>query len=344
MAEIQFNDGARIGDLQKPYIVAELNTSHFGNIDIAIKMIDAAKAIGCDCVKFQSWSADSLYTQQYYQNNPIAKRMFEKFSFSNADLKKLSQYCQKSGISFASTPYSKFEVDFLITECKVPFIKVASMDLNNYAYLDYIAKKDIPIILSTGMGDIDEIRKAVDTILSTGNEKLCILHCTSIYPANPDILQLNNILGLKEMFPTQPIGYSDHSIGTEIGCAAVALGACLLEKHFTLDSQRIGMDNQMAAEPEQMKLYIEQCQTVFRALGSRDRVLYPEERDQRCKMRRSLIFTNDLPAGATLTVEDLDAKRPGEGIPPEKYAYFIGKKLKNAVKRDTLIQLTDVCE
>ena len=138
---IKLNDNRVIGDFQKPYIVAELNTSHFGNISIAKKMILKAKESGCDCVKLQSWSSDTLYTQKFFNNNSISKKFFDKYSLNNIQLKKLSIYSKKIGISFSSTPYSEEEVDFLVNECSPAFIKIASMDLNNYLFLKFIAKK-----------------------------------------------------------------------------------------------------------------------------------------------------------------------------------------------------------
>ena len=256
MATIRLHDSTVLSDFNRPYIVAEINTSHFGNMGIAKEMIDQAKKAGCDCVKFQSWSAKSLYSKSYYDENPIAKRFVKKFAFSDAELIEVSEYSKKSGIAFSSTPYSRVEVDFLLEKCNVPYIKVASMDLNNYPYLDYIARSGTPIVLSTGMGELEEIQKAVETIEKTGNKNICILHCISIYPPEMSTIRLNNILGLRENFPDYSIGFSDHSIGTEMASAAVALGACMIEKHFTLDKTKIGMDNQMASEPEEMALLV----------------------------------------------------------------------------------------
>jgi len=334
-------NGVLLENFKKPYIVAELNTSHFGNLDTAKEMIRLAKEMGCDCVKFQSWSEESLYAEDYYRQNPMAKRMFRKLSFDNAQLKELACYAQKIDISFASTPYSKAEVDFLIRECDVPFIKVASMDLNNYAYLHYIASTGVPMVLSTGMGELHEIQKAVSVIKSAGNQNLCILHCTSVYPAAPEFLQLRNIIGLQKAFPDCAIGYSDHSLGSEIACAAVAMGACLIEKHFTLDNKKIGMDNQMAMEPQEMASLIAQCHNVYLAMGGESRVLFSEEEAQRKKMRRSIVTMRSLEAGTTIVAEDLDCKRPGVGLPPERLADVIGKVLRHTVEKGSLIQESD---
>ena len=277
MAFIELRDSTVIGDFQKPYIVAEVNTSHFGDINIAKKMIDEVKKVGCDCIKFQSWSADSLYSKSYYIANPVAKRILEKFAFSRYELKELLDYCEKIDIAFSSTPYSESEVDFLVKENNVPYIKVASMDLNNYNYLKYIASTGMPIVLSTGMSEINEIKKAVRTIEEEGNQNICILHCVSTYPPDLNTINLKNIIGLRKTFPNYPIGYSDHSEGVEIASASVAFGACMIEKHFTLDKTKIGMDNHMALEPNQMELLVKNCQNVRISLGNSERVVLKSE-------------------------------------------------------------------
>jgi len=339
--KINLRSSSVLSETSTPYIVAEMNTSHFGCIDTAKKMISTAKEIGCDCVKFQSWSADSLYSKSYFKDNPIAKRIFNKFALTESELLDVARFCKETGIDFSSTPYSRAEVDFLLEQCDAAFVKVASMDLNNYKFLDYIASTGAPIVLSTGMSEIDEIRKAVKTIENAGNKNICLLHCTSIYPAEPNIIQLKNIIGLMQEFPDYLVGYSDHSIGTEIPSAAIAMGACLIEKHFTLDSSKIGMDNQMASEPEEMKTLVKSCHNVFNALGTNERVIFQEEIEQREKMRRSIIVTKDLKAGTILSAEDLDVKRPGLGLDPERLYELVGKTLINDLEGDTMISESD---
>lgn len=337
MKIIQLNDASTLSNFGKPYIVAEMNTSHFGKIDTAKEMIKEAKNAGCDCVKFQSWTTDTLYSETYYEENPIAKRFVKGFSFSEGQLKELVEFSHKIGISFSSTPYSKKEVDFLVDECNVPFVKVASMDLNNHIFLEYIGNKGIPIVLSTGMGDIDEIRQAIKVLEDTGNDNVSILHCISIYPPELSTIRLNNIIGLRKEFPNYPIGFSDHSIGIEIPIAAVTLGACLIEKHFTLDKQRIGMDNQVATEPREMAQLVQSCHNVHIALGTTERVISHEELKKRVQMRRSVVPTKNLKSGTRLSIADLDVKRPGTGIPADKINTLVGKVLKRDVKKDTLI-------
>lgn len=342
MAKVILNDGRIIEDYSKPYFIAEVNSSHNGNIETAKQMIAKAKEIGCDCVKFQSWSAESLYSKTYYDANPISKRIVSKFAFSEDQFLEIIDFCKKTGIAFASTPYSEREVDFLLEKGDVPFIKIASMDINNYSFLDYIAKKNTAIILSTGMSSYEEVEKAVSVIKAAGNARLALLHCISIYPVDYEDINLNNILSLRKTYPDCAIGFSDHSIGYEIPCAATAFGACVIEKHFTLDKSKIGMDNQMATEPDEFKRMIDCCGNVAVALGSESRTVSEKEKEMLFKMRRSVVAKRDLPAGTDLSLCDFDYKRPGDGISPADAESLVGKKLNKDIKADCLIRKEDI--
>ena len=342
MSLMKLADGTDVADFFGPYIVAEVNSSHNGSVDTAKQMIDAAVEAGCDCVKFQSWSAKSLYSSTYYQANPIAKRFVDKLSLSPEELLECANYCHSSGISFSSTPYSKDEVDFLTDQCNVPFIKISSMEVNNPEFIRYIARKQIPIILSTGMADYDEVRKAISIIEESGNTKISILHCVTIYPTPLEFANLNNILRLREMFPRYPIGFSDHTLGDTAAIIATTLGAAVIEKHITLDAKKIGMDNQMAMEPTALRDLVKKCKETNTILGSKERVLTEGELKQKLMMRRSIVTTRDLSVGHVVSLEDLDVKRPGTGISPEEIPNIIGKKMRNAVKEDCIIFPEDV--
>lgn len=342
MARCELCDGYVLQDYGQPYFVAEVNTSHYGKVDIAKQMIAAAAEAGCHCVKFQSWSAESLYSQTYYDENPFAKRMVSRFAFSEEQLKELVDYCKEKKIAFASTPYSESEVDFLVDVCEAPYIKVASMDLDNQSFLKYIAAKGVPIVLSTGMSTIEEIEKAVKLLKDENVRNLCLLHCISVYPPKMQDIHLNNILGLREKYPDVTIGFSDHSLGQEMAVAAVTLGAALIEKHLTLDRSKIGMDNQMATEPDEMKKMIEACNHVYMAMGTRERVLSQEELEQKVKMRRSIIAVKDIKAGTIIEETMLGAKRPATGLPLEKMKEIIGKSVKHDIMADTVIYDKDI--
>ena len=342
MAECIFRDGTVISDYGRPYIVSEVNSSHNGNMDLARRMIDASAEIGCDCVKFQSWSVSSLYSRTYYDANPISKRFVKKFSLSPGQLKELAEYCRARGISFSSTPYSEEEVDFLIEEYQVPYIKIASMEINNPRFLEYIGKKQVPVVLSTGMSTYEEVDRAVQILERAGTDQLCILHCVSIYPTVLSTVNLNNILGLRERYGKYPIGFSDHTSGDAAAVAAVALGAGLIEKHLTLDKSKVGMDNGMATEPPEFTALAEKCRNIQKAMGTRERVLTQQELDQRKNMRRSLIAVRDIKAGEILTEADLYAKRPGTGIAPDRAGEIIGKAVRRDIPADTVIMPEDI--
>jgi len=334
---VELNDGRLIDNFCQPYFIAEMNTSHFGDLGIAMRMVDMALEAGCDCVKFQSWSAESLYSKTYYKNNPIARRVVDKFSFSLDDQKKLSDYARMRGVAFSSTPYSREEVDFLVKECAVPFVKIASMEINNYSYLEYIGKTGSAILLSTGMADAHEIQSAVDCIESTGNRRLCILHCVSVYPAAPEIINLNNMPEMRRLYPQCPIGYSDHTIGLATPVAAVALGAAVIEKHFTLDASRIGMDNQMAMEPGLFADMVTACKTAYVSLGNSSRSVLDSELAQRVNMRRSIVSKREIARGGVIGINDIDFKRPGDGFSPGQVGEVVGRVAIQDIGSDEVI-------
>lgn len=342
MAECVLRDGTVISDYGRPYIVSEVNSSHNGSMELAKQMIDASVKIGCDCVKFQSWSVCSLYSRTYYDANPIAKRFVKKFSLSPNQLKELADYCKEKSISFSSTPYSEEEVDFLVEECDVPYIKIASMELNNPRFLRYIGGKHVPVILSTGMSTIDEVDRAIDVLHAVGVEQMAILHCVSIYPTILTNVNLNNMIGLRERYGMHPVGFSDHTEGDAAAVAAAALGAGVIEKHLTLDKSKVGMDNGMATEPEEFTALVKKCRDVQIALGSKKRVLTRQELDQRKNMRRSIVTVRDIGKGEIIKESDLYAKRPGTGIAPDQIDRVIGRKTTKEIMADTVIMPDDI--
>lgn len=323
-----------------PYIIAELNTSHFGNFDKAKEMIEKARECGCDCVKFQLWSKDTLYCKSHYRKQPILERMVKKFALQPQELQELSSYARSLGLDFSSTAYSDQEVRFLAENCEVPFLKISSMEINNYDFLRCYAHTGLPLVLSTGMADLDEIRKAYE-IIAPVNDKIVLLHCVSLYPTPPEQAALQNILLLKKEFPQAVVGFSDHSIGTELACAATALGARVIEKHFTLDSSRMGLDNNMAAEPEVMAKLTAQCRNVFAAMGTNLREVSDSEREMRLKMRRSLVLNKDLKAGTAVQACDLSGLRPGTGISVSLKDRYVGKILARDVEAWDMLEESD---
>lgn len=342
MRQCILRDNRIISVDNSPYIIAEMNTSHFGYVDKAKAMMDGAKAAGCDCVKFQSWSAESLYSKTHYDANPFAKRMVGRFAFDENKLAELACYAKEIGIGFSSTPYCEAEVDFLVERCDAPFVKIASMDSDNKKFLEYIGRAKVPVVLSTGMSNMDEVKSAVDTLLTAGTTNLALLHCISIYPAEPKTIRLNNILGLMEEFPEIPVGFSDHSLGCEMASAATALGASLIEKHLTLDKSKIGMDNEMAIEPDEMQGLVNSVRNVYEAMGTKERIVSEAELEMKAKMRRSVIAICDIKSGEVITEDMLGAKRPATGIALKDMEMCIGKKAARDIEADTVIDYSDI--
>jgi len=341
-----------IKERKEPYIIAELGSNHNGDMELARKLIDAAKESGADCVKFQSWTKDTIFSKKKYEENYFIaddyrdrddyslEEIVDAFSISENQLKEMFDYAREVEIDCISTPFSKKEVDFLVNELDVPFIKIASMDVNNYPFLEYIAKKMKPMLMSTGLSELHEIDRAVNTIESTGNYQLIILHCIAIYPTPDKNVNLNNIDTLKQLYQ-YPIGFSDHSLGFSIPLASVAKGVCLIEKHFTLDKDMFGWDHKVSASPEEMKIIVEESKRISRALGS-NRISCPEDEIRKNEFRRSVVSTRNLKAGEVVKAEDLDVKRPGTGIPPGDKHHIVGRTLKNDVGEDEIFKLEDL--
>jgi sialic acid synthase SpsE len=341
-----------IKNFGKPYIIAEIGANHNGNMDLAKKIIDSAVECGADAVKFQSWTNKSLIAQgeydrnQKYDDSPkkhfgSLKQMVEKYYLREEQHYLLKEYCDKKGIDFCSTPFSEQEAD-LLNEIKVPFFKVASMDINNIRLIKYIAQKGKPVVLSTGMSTLSEIETAVKTIGDEGNRKIIILHCISIYPPETKDIHLNNIISLQKIFPDYPIGFSDHTIGVSIPIAAVALGAAVIEKHFTTDKNLPGWDHEVSADSEEMKFIVEQSKIVNEALGSFERIVSVAEQNKKTKFRRSIVLTREIKEGEIITEKDITFKRPGTHIRPDEEKYVIGRKLNRNMSEDELIAWSDL--
>jgi N-acetylneuraminate synthase len=340
-----------VKDFCAPYVIAEIGANHNGDMDLAKKMIDAAKECGCDAVKFQSWTPESLIAKEEYERNQkyddspkkhfgSLEEMVEKYYLREDQHEDLKEYCDSKDLVFVSTPFSTREVDFL-DSLNVPFFKVASMDVNNLTLLKHIARKSKPIVMSTGMATLSEIESAVKTIESQGNNQIILLHCIAIYPPRYEDINLNNITMLRNAFGYS-VGFSDHTMGIAIPLASVALGSCVIEKHFTLDRDLPGWDHDISATPEEMKLIVEESKNIVNALGVQRRVVSDAEWLKRKKFRRSIVVKTDLKEGHILSGDDLTFKRPGTGITPGELQYLIGRELKKDIERDKIISWTDL--
>ena len=256
------------------------------------------------------------------------KESLIRFSLDENKLIEISNFCHQNEVDFSSTTYSTAELNFLVKFCRPAFIKVASMDINNFDFLMDLGKYGLPVILSTGMSSFEEVISAVELVLKDSKVDLTILHCTSNYPTDFEEANLNNIVTLKNLFPNIDIGYSDHTIGFVAPVIATTLGAKVIEKHFTLDNSIIGMDNQMATEPNEFLIMINQLKNTYKIIGSYERIINEKELKMRSKMRRSLVLSCDAKKGTTITLDMLEAKRPGVYISVSEKQEFIGKKLK----------------
>lgn len=340
-----------IADSRAPYIIAEVGANHNGDMGLARQMINAAKECGCDAVKFQSWTPDSLIAQEEYVRNQkyydspkkhfgSLREMCEKYYLRKEQHYELFEYCGKAGIEFCSSHFSTKEAD-LLNEIGVRFFKVASMDVNNHSLLKYTASFGRPIVLSTGMATIGEIDAAVKVVESQGNNNLALLHCISIYPPEYKDVNLNNIPMLRRTFG-YPAGFSDHSSGDALAVASVALGCRMIEKHFTLDKNLPGWDHEISADPEEMTRLVKGCKAVYMSLGTDRRVVSSAEEQKKLKFRRSLVAVKPLAKGHVLSEGDLVAKRPGDGIPPDELKYVAGRKLRRDIGQDEKLGREDL--
>lgn len=344
---VQLTPSRVVSNFGRPYIIAEIGANHNGDLVLAKKMIDSAVACGCDAVKFQSWTPKSLISKEEYNRNQSyddspkkhfgsLEEMVKTYYLRPEQHKELKEYCVSKNVDFCSSPFSNEEVDLLVL-LEVPFLKIASMDINNLPFLKYAAATQKPIVLSTGMATLGEIETAVQTIKETGNNKIVLLHCISIYPPRDEDIHLRNITMLQQTFQ-MPIGFSDHSFGYSIPLASVALGACIIEKHFTLDKDLPGWDHEISANPEEMKMICEGSRNIQAAMGSFQRTVSGAEEEKKLKFRRSIVATKPLLKGAKIKESDLAYKRPGTGIPPNDYLSIIGRTLAVDIEEDCLLE------
>lgn len=337
-----------VGDAHRPYVIAEIGANHNGDMDLCGQLIDAAAGAGADAVKFQSWTATSLISEEEYQRDvqysgersASLRDMVQKYQLSPEQHRAAQTRCKERGIAFCSSPFSPEEAD-LLEELDVPFFKIASMDVTYLPFLRYVAQKQRPIVLSTGMASLGDIEQAIHTIRDEGNEQIVLLHCVSIYPTPPELANLRNISMLKETFGV-PVGFSDHSLGTSIPLAAIALGACLIEKHFTVDKTLPGWDHSLSADPDELHTIVAEGRNVHTALGQPQRIVSEAEIEKRAVFRRSLIARHDLQQGAVLTAADVDFKRPGTGIPPDALAQALGRTLGVDKKGGSVLRWEDL--
>jgi N-acetylneuraminate synthase/N,N'-diacetyllegionaminate synthase len=315
---------------------------------LAKKLIDAAKDAGADAVKFQTFKAENIVVKNAekaeYQKETTGEGsqydMIKKLELTEEDFEELANYAKKKDILFLSSPFDKESVD-LLYGLDVPVFKVGSGEITNFPLLKHIAKKEKPIILSTGISTLGEVEEALNVIRSEGVEDVILLHCVSNYPARIEDVNLRAMGTLKQAFKI-PVGFSDHTLGITVPIAAVALGACVIEKHFTLDRSLPGPDHKASLEPDELREMVKSIRDVGKALG--DGIKRPTINEEEIKKvaRRSIVAKADIPEGTIITENMLDIKRPGTGIPPSKLNKVLRKKTIKNIKKDEILKWNDI--
>ncbi|HEY0366982.1 MAG TPA: N-acetylneuraminate synthase [Pyrinomonadaceae bacterium] len=333
-----------IGPGQPVFVIAEAGVNHNGDLKVARALIDVAVEARADAVKFQTFRADRLATadapKAEYQlrttgNEEAQFEMLRRLELSADAHRELQSYCHERGMIFLSTPFDEEAVD-LLDELGVPAFKISSGDLTNSPLLEYVASKGKPVILSTGMSELSELIEAVSGLNTAGCETPILLHCVSNYPADPAEVNLRAMQTMRAAFDV-PVGFSDHTEGMDISLAAVALGACVIEKHFTLDRTLPGPDHRASLEPAELRELVRSIRRVETALGSGRKVPTATEVETAKVARRSLVAARDIPPGTILERKMVVMRRPGTGMLPAMLDKLLGRQAIRAIAAGTLL-------
>lgn len=336
--------GRSVGEGNPCFIIAEAGVNHNGDLHMARQMIDAAVAAGADAIKFQTFRAEKLVSptapKAVYQAEATGGAEPQLAMLAHLELpfeafRELRCRCEEQGIMFLSTPFDEESADFLESMGLCAF-KIASGDITNLPFLERVARYGKPMIVSTGMASMHEITAAVSSIRRNGLHDIVLLHCVSSYPAEPSDINLHAMATLRQEYCV-PVGFSDHTTGVAVALAAVALGACVVEKHFTLDRNMQGPDHLASLEPEELGKMVHDIRTVEQALGSRVKQMMPCERDTAAAARKSIVASKDILAGSVIGGEMIDIRRPGTGLPPAQYGQVLGKKSRIHITAGTPI-------
>ena len=326
-----------IGSNEPPLIIAEIGINHGGSLDVAKSMVDLIVHSGCECVKHQTHIIEDEMTEEakaiFPPNaNKSIWDVMKECSLKLDEEQELKEYAENLGLIWISTPFSRMAADFL-DEIDVPAFKIGSGEADNLPLINHIAQKGKPIIMSTGMQSIKSLKNSVNILEKSGVE-YALLECTNLYPSPPEIVSLQGIQELKEAFPKALVGFSDHSIGPHIALASVALGACIIERHFTDTRYRSGPDITCSMDPAELRLLVDRSIEIHKALMNPKQRTEPEEGVYKFA-RASVVADKDMAAGHIITEKDIWVRRPGSGeIPGYKYNDIIGKKLRLDVKKN----------
>lgn len=341
--------GRVIGPGLPPYVIAELGANHNGDMELCARMIDAAHEAGADAVKFQSWTRQSLISSAEYERDtryagdrqaPSLAEAVERYQMTPDRLREATAHCRSRGVVWFASCFSAAEVD-LLESLDAPAYKIASMDVNHLPLLRRLGATRKPMLLSTGMATLGEVERAISTLRESGAGPVAVLHCLSLYPSPPELVNLRMLTTWAQAFDV-PVGYSDHTLGVAVPLAAVALGACVIEKHFTLDRTLEGWDHAVSADPPELRALVDGCRNVFQALGSAARTVGPEELAKRRAFRRGMVAARALGEGDRIEAADVEFKRPGVGIRPDELEYAVGRRLRRAVAPDEELAWTDL--
>lgn len=331
------------------FIIAEVGVNHNGDVTLAEELIKAAANAGCDAVKFQTFRTENLVTKtaekaKYQEiNTETSESQFEmlkKLELTSANFQYLKEVCEEYNIEFMSTPFDEESV-VVLENLNIKTYKISSGDLTNKRLLECVAKTGKDIILSTGMATEEEIEEALNWIKKSGNNSITLLHCTSNYPTSYEDVNMNAMIRMKEKFHI-PVGYSDHTLGIEVPIMAVAMGAQVIEKHITLSKEMQGPDHAASLDINELTQMVKGIRNIEKAFGNGQKTACKSELDTRLVARKSIVVTKDLLEGHVLTKEDLELKRPGDGIPPKYLEMIPGKKLMKNVKADTTLHFEDI--
>lgn len=327
------------------YIIAEAGVNHNGSFDLACKLVDAAKAAGVDCIKFQTFKSNNLvsHTAQKaeYQKDTTGEGsqvdMLKKLELSYDEFLALKKYCDEVGICFLSTPFDFESIDFL-NSIDMPFWKIPSGEVTNYPYLVALAKTGKPVVMSTGMCEMAEIEAAVKVLRDNGVDDIRLLHCNTEYPTPYEDVNLHAMQTMRDEFNLE-VGYSDHTKGIEVPIAAVALGATIIEKHFTLDRNMEGPDHKASLEPNELTEMVQSIRHIEKALGTGEKTSSPSETKNKAVARKSIVAKKRIEAGEVFSEENITVKRPGSGINPMRWNEVLGAKAIRAFDEDELIEV-----
>lgn len=327
------------------YIIAEAGVNHNGSYDLACRLVDAAKAAGADCIKFQTFKSKNLASHNAqkadYQKAAIGDGsqvdMLRKLELSYDEFMKLKEYCDKAGICFLSTPFDFESIDFLDT-IDMPFWKIPSGEVTNYPYLVSLAKTGKPVVMSTGMCEMAEIDDAIKVLRDHGTTDIRLLHCNTEYPTPFEDVNLKAMQTMREVFGLE-VGYSDHTKGIEVPVAAVALGATVIEKHFTLDRNMEGPDHKASLEPDELAAMVSGIRHIEKALGNGDKVPSPSEKKNINVARKSIVAKKKITASEKLSEDNITVKRPGTGISPMRWNEVIGTRAIRDFEEDEMIEI-----